>query len=449
MILDGTQAGGENLSSILAVLTEVFQTNDAEVRVYSTGDLKIAHCIGCFGCWLETPGICRFKEPVYQELFKAWVQSDTVVMLTPITFGSYSSTLKKFIDRTLPVLLPYFQSYLGETHHIPRYIKRPRLIGVGVQNARNSAEAETFKKLVGRHAIDMIAPSYAADVIGINDSRDELVRVFQSLLTRKDVFPRGNTIKDMVPPGEAAASQPQPGGVRRACLVIGSPKTMSNSSSGILGNYILDIVKQRGWETEVLTLKQNLSTQEGETALYAAVDRADLLIFAFPLYIDTLPFLVTRAMELIAGYRQKTAQSRPVHFFVLSNNGFPESYQNNVALTICRDFASIAGMTWAGVLALGAGEATVSGEPLKEFSQQGFPIFKVHQALKTAAEALAQGQPVPEEAIRNMAGCPIPFTPFFVWRLMFRKGANKYWRVRAAGNGVSKTDIPARPYKTS
>jgi multimeric flavodoxin WrbA len=446
MVLDGTRTGGEDMSSVARVLTEVCRENGAEVRVFSTNDLKIAHCIGCFACWLETPGICRYKEPTYQELFKTWVQSDTVIMLTPVIFGGYSTTLKKFIDRTLPVLLPYFQNYLGEIHHMPRYAKRPRIIGIGLQDIINNTEAETFKKLVGRHAIDMIAPSYAAEVININDSRDKMLKVFQSLFTRKDVFPRGNTIKNMVPPGEAAASHPQPGSAQRACLVIGSPKTLSNSTSGILGKYILDILKQRGWETESFTLKQNLSGKEGETALYEVVDRADLLIFAFPLYIDAPPYLVARAMELIAGYRRKSVQPRPVRMLALSNNGFPESYQNNVSFTICRNFASAAGITWAGGLALGAGEATVSGEPLKEFSQQGFPIFKLHQALTTTAEALAQGQPVPNEAIQNLASCPIPLVPYFAWRIMFTLGAKKFWQVQAAGHGVSKANILARPF---
>ncbi len=444
MILDGT--GGEDLPSIPGIMTEVFQRDGAEVRIFSTDELKIANCIGCFACWLETPGICRYKEPAYQELFKTWVQSDTVVLLTPVIFGGYSPPLKKVIDRTLPVLLPYFQSYLGEIHHIPRYVKRPRLIGVGIQKIQNDAEAETFKKLVGRHAIDMITPSYAAEVINTSDSSDKILKVFQSLLTRADVYPRGIAIKEMVPPGEAATSQP--GGAQRACLVIASPKTLSNSTSSILGNYMLDILKKRGWETESLTLKHNLLTQEGEAALYSVLERADLMILAFPLYIDAPPYLMTMALELIASHRQKTAQPRLVRFFALANNGFPESYQNNAALSICRNFASASGMIWAGGLAMGAGEAIVSGEPLKEFSQYGFPLFKIHQALKTAAEALAQGLPVPEEAIENLASCPIPFTPFLVWKLLFIKGANKFWQLRAAGNGVSKPEIPARPFNT-
>jgi multimeric flavodoxin WrbA len=446
VVLDGTRTGNERTVSILSALTGVLKQNDAEVTAFSLNNLKLAHCIGCFGCWLETPGICRFKEPAYQELFKAWVQSDVVVMLTPVCFGSYSSILKIFIDRILPVLQPFFQNYHGEIHHIPRYIKRPRLIGIGVQDTPNIDEAGTFKLLVGRHGIDMIAPSYAAEVINSNDDDDHLRKAFTSLITREDVFPRGKSIKYIVTPAETAISPAQTGKAYRAWLIIGSPKTLSNSSSSILGNYVLDRMKQRGWETDSLTIKPSLLTNEGQANLYSAIDSADLLILAFPLYIDTLPFMLTRALELIANHRREKTSRRPVRLFILVNNGFPESYQSNVALAMCRHFAAASGMIWAGALTLGAGEAIVGGETLKQKNEMGIPLFKIHQTLQNTADDLAQNRLVSLEAIQNLAGGPIPNTPFFIWRFLFIRGANKFWVVRAAKSGVNKKSMLARPY---
>ena len=445
LILDGAATGEEKLSSILSLLTDVLKQNGADVEVISPRNMKLAHCIGCFGCWLETPGTCRFKEPDAQETLKAWIQSDTVVMLTPVTFGGYSSRLKQAVERNLPTLLPYFSTYHGEIHHRARYSKNPRLIGIGVQDSPNDAEADIFKLVVGRHAIDMHAPSFAAEVIGINDSIDHLREAFQSLLLRSDPPPWAKRMKQLAPEAEMIVNHSEPSAPQRACLIIGSPKTLSNSTSGVLGNYILDRMKEHGWETESVTLKPSLSTSQGETELLKEVDQADLLVFAFPLYVEALPFLMTRALEVIANHRRVNAQPRPLQLFAIVNNGFPESYQNKLALSICRNFAKSTGMTWVGGLPMGAGESVIGGEPLKQRSDLGFPLYKIQLALKTAADALAQGRPIPIEAIRNLASSPVPYTPFFVWRFLFTRGSIGFWEKRATGHGVSKQRMLASP----
>ena len=445
MILDGTGADGKDLSPILGVLTDVLKQKGTQLRVFSPGTLKLAHCIGCFGCWLETPGCCRFKEPSYQEIFKSWMRSDLVILLTPVTFGGYSSSVKKIVERIVPALLPYMARYHGEFHHRPRYSKYPRLIGIGLQDKPDPAEAEIFKLLVGRHAIDMHAPSYAAEVIRSNDNADNLRETFRSLLARNDALPAGKSIKKLLQPAGVTKAKSELDRVQKALLVVGSPKTLSQSTSGVLGNYIFDRLKEQKWRTESLTLKTDLETPDGEAALISAVDRADLLVLAFPLYVDALPYLLTRALEVISVHRRNTAQRRPLRLFVISNNGFPESYQNNVALAICRNFALSTDMLWMGALAMGAGESIISGSPLTRKSELGFPLTKIQLALKTSADALARGQAVPAKAARSLAGVPIPFIPSFVWKIMFANGSTAFWNDRAAKNGISKQKILDKP----
>jgi hypothetical protein len=222
-------------------------------------------------------------------------------------------------------------SYHGDIHHRPRYSKYPRLIGIGVQDKPNAAEADIFKLLVGRHAIDMHAPNYATEVVNYNDNIDNLRKTFLSLLTRNDVLRAGNSIKKLLQPAEVIKANLEPNREQHALLIVGSPKTLSNSTSSILGNCVLDRLKEQKWQTESLTLKTALENPEGEAALLSAVDRADLLILAFPLYVDALPYLLTRALEMIARSRMNTAQRRPLRLVAISNNGFPESYPRIVS----------------------------------------------------------------------------------------------------------------------
>ena len=68
-----------------------------------------------------------------------------------------------------------------------------------------------------------------------------------------------------------------------------------------------------------------MRTEERTAALLAAVDAADIVILAFPLYVDGLPYLVTQALEQIAARRAgETDIQRPL-FLAIANCGFPEA----------------------------------------------------------------------------------------------------------------------------
>jgi multimeric flavodoxin WrbA len=345
VLLDGRPSGNEDLTPTLAILTDVLKQRGAQVQVLSLRELKLAHCIGCFGCWLETPGICRYHEADGCAILQAVIESDTMILFTPVVCGGYSSQLKQIVDRFVSLCLPYFHSYHGELHHVPRYAHFPRWVAIGVQQQFNAEDAGLFKLVVGRNAINFHTPSYAAEVVRSTDDPDSLREVFGSLLSRKDPLPWGDAIKPLMPAPDTFAGRAEPDGAHRACLIVGSPKTLSSSTSSVLGNYLLERLKERDWETESLTLKASLCVARGQNALLAAVDRADLLLFAFPLYIDALPFLMTKALEVISDHRQTTEHPRPQRLFAIANNGFAESYQNHLALSICQRFATETGMT--------------------------------------------------------------------------------------------------------
>ncbi|MCK4899409.1 MAG: hypothetical protein KAS38_11555 [Anaerolineales bacterium] len=56
---------------------------------------------------------------------------DLMVYLTPITFGGYSSALKRMVDHQIQNVLPFFARVSSETHHRKRYKKYPDLLAVG------------------------------------------------------------------------------------------------------------------------------------------------------------------------------------------------------------------------------------------------------------------------------------------------------------------------------
>jgi hypothetical protein len=445
VVLDGTRAGDE-LAPLLDLLIDELYRSGAAVQVYSLREVKMGSCVGCFGCWLKTPGNC-LEPDAGRDIAQAVVQSDTTILFTPVTFGGYSSEIKKIQDRWLPLILPYFGFYHGEIHHMPRYSRYPRLVGIGIQQTPNQEEANLFKVLVGRNAINFHAPSQAAEVFLIEE-REQFRQKLQAVLVRQDAVPLAKVVKSLMPATEAAAADfPTMSRPGRALLLVGSPKVKSPSTSGILGGYVLEKLQQQGWATQSLTLRANLLRGEGQAELLASLNSTDLLILAFPLYIDALPFLATKALEVMAAQLRAQPPSSPKRLLAISNNGFPEAYQNALALAICQRFAADSGLIWLGGLALGAGEALCGGQPLTGTERAGRPPVKhLIQALDMASAALAAGQPVPAEAVKLMAKTPIPLMPLSLWRWLFVRLARQRWQQQAAQNQVSQEQVLAQPY---
>jgi hypothetical protein len=221
---------------------------------------------------------------------------------------------------------------------------------------------------------------------------------------------------------------------QNALLLVGSAKADGASTSGALGSYLLARLAANGMQTETLLLYRNLRTPERTAALLAAVDAADLVILAFPLYVDTLPYLVTAALEQIAEHRAAQAAPSPTGFAAIVNCGFPEAHHNDVALAVCGQFARQTGMEWMGGLSLGGG-GTVNGQPL---AQGGGKVRNLVASLDLAANALSAGQPVPPQAVELMA------KPIISHALYVAVG-NLSWHITAWQNGVHGK-LGARPF---
>jgi hypothetical protein len=445
-LLDGRQTGDEDLAPAHGVLSDLLEQAAAEVRTFSLRELKLTHCIGCFGCWLETPGLCRFRD-AGREIAQAIMESDTIILFSPVSFGGHAPQLKLMVDRFLPTLLPYFGLYHGEVHHRPRYARYPRWVGIGVQRVPDAEEARIYRLVVARNAINFHAPSYAAEVVQSSDDRARLQEALRPALERQDSFPWREPVRSMLPAGEPLSAGGDAEVARRALLIVGSPKMKSPSTSGVLGEELLGRLAAAGWQTESLTLKPSTFREAGQTEFLAAVDRADLILLAFPLYIDVLAYLPTKALEVIAEHRRAAGDgARQQGLFGLANNGFPEAHQNNLALSILRRFAARSGMTWLGGMALGAGEGILGGRPLEAKGANGIPLFRISQALDAAGAALARGEALPAEAVQGMAKVPIPYMPRLIWHQLFMRGAASYWQAQAASHGVSEADMLAAPH---
>jgi multimeric flavodoxin WrbA len=85
-----------------------------------SNDGTIKNCIGCFGCWIKTPGVCAIRDH-YGDMGELLAKSDEVVILSKCFYGGYSPFVKNVLDRSISYIHPYFEKRNNEMHHKKRY----------------------------------------------------------------------------------------------------------------------------------------------------------------------------------------------------------------------------------------------------------------------------------------------------------------------------------------
>jgi len=217
-------------------------------------------------------------------------------------------------------------------------------------------------------------------------------------------------------------------------LLVGSPRG-AKSTSASLGGYLLSQLAARGLPSRVFALSP-IGRDNGEMgAVLAAVDHADLVVLAFPVYVDCPPAHVIAALEQIAARRKDAHPTKTQMFVAIANCGFPEAAHTEVALAICRQFAAQAGFQYAGGLGMGMGGA-IDGRDMAETGGAGRYARK---ALSMAAADLAEGRAVADEAIRLMAKAPMP-------QWLYAWSGNRGWKRQAQRNRALDR-LDRRPYQ--
>lgn len=182
LILNGERKGESTLRLVHEIIVDVLSLNGWQAETILLREKEIARCAGCFACWTKSPGVCVMDD-FGREVARKVTQSDFVIYLTPVTFGGYSSELKKAVDRfACPMLLPFFTKINREVHHSARYTPLPGLIGIGVLPFPEEESERIFTTLVERNAINLHSPVSHAAVYYSCQSPEQMREGLRSLL---------------------------------------------------------------------------------------------------------------------------------------------------------------------------------------------------------------------------------------------------------------------------
>ncbi|WP_157949991.1 flavodoxin family protein [Vallitalea okinawensis] len=149
----------KNLNPLGTWLSNFFCKKNEEYAYFRLEDMHISPCRSCGACGHKTPGRCVIEDDM-PEILRGYATCDVVIMLTPITFGGYSSLLKKAVDKLALTALPLYMVKNGHLLHPSRYGSKT-LIVIGVVEKEIPAQVGCFKTLVENNALNMLSSAKA------------------------------------------------------------------------------------------------------------------------------------------------------------------------------------------------------------------------------------------------------------------------------------------------
>lgn len=349
----------------------------------------IRPCVGCFGCWNRTPGVCVIRDG-YEHMGELIHRADEVEVISRYRYGGFSGFVKNVFDRCLGYVLPQFELVAGETHHQRRYDEdKPftfRFYGPALSE-KEKADAARYVRAV--------CANFRAHVKAL-------------------IFEEG--------PEEPVAARPAaeaPAG--KTVLLIGSMRGL-RGNSGKLAQKLAESLTEK---PDILTIQPYLKDLD---ALVDALSDAGTLVLCMPLYVDGVPSQMVRLMERFEAHYHGGAK----RVYLLANMGLYESCQLRSLFAAVRQWCARMGFVCGGGLGVSAGELV--GVLMEHIPFHVGPTRRIAENMDRLAAAINAGKALPELCAEP---CGFP-------RALYIAIANLNWNRTAKANGLRPAELYRR-----
>ncbi len=416
----GTAAGFE---AYLAAFKGALEDSRHEVALINLRDLDLKHCIGCWDCWVKTPGECVSRDDG-PAMRRAVLGADLVVHASPLILGYPSSLTKKAMDKSIPIIHPYMAIVNGEFHHRARYERYPKL---GLLVAREEGAGQ-------------------ADLAILTDQfcRTALNMKTELLFSADTGVPPAELAAQITAPGRSPVPLPanlkaRPGvqiaPPRRLTVFNGSPRGAKGNTPIMLREFLKGFMEREGNTFESCDLVH----QKDLPAFAKKFSEAEAVLLGFPLYTDAMPGIVKAFIDELAPYTRESG-GPPAAFLVQS--GFPEAAQSRPIESYLENLAGQLGSPYLGTMVRGNGEGT----RLMPDSWNK-KLFSVLRGLGRGLAVEGRLDPALLRSLASPERMPGFLMPFV--RLGVALGAaNGYWNGMLKQNGAMER-VWDRPYEDS
>lgn len=132
----------------------------------------------------------------------------------------------------------------------------------------------------------------------------------------------------------------------KIALINGSPKR-KDSASGLILKELQGLIPS---ENEIINL--HFTKKQPVSSDLELLQDCSIMVFAFPLYVDSLPSHLLSCLVRLEEYLKHAAFSKDCTVYAIANCGFYEGSQNALALDIMENWCSKAGVIWGGGLGM-------------------------------------------------------------------------------------------------
>lgn len=373
-----------SFDTYLAKLGALLQSAGQTVTRLDLRDMRLGYCIGCWGCWVKTPGECISRDASL-EMDRAVIQADFVLWAAPLKLGFPSELLKRANDKHLPLIHPYTVVDQAEAHHRKRYARYPRL-GLLVQKEADTDERD----------LQIMTDIYCRTALNFK------TRLEFSLTTESSVAEVAGRITSKKHPLALPGRLPVIEGVAinppsRLTLFNGSPR-------GRRGNtpiFLREIASGFGGASEIHHLIRLKETQP----MVQAFAQAECVLLGFPLYTDSMPGVVKHFIEALEPLTSRR-NNPPLGFVVQS--GFPEGLHSRYVERYLEKLAQRLGSPYLGTVVKGNGEGVRITPP--EATQN---LFANLQAVGASLAKTGRFDPIALKAIAQPEQFPAILGPVF------------------------------------
>lgn len=207
----------------------------------------------------------------------------------------------------------------------------------------------------------------------------------------------------------------------KLCFINGSPR-IKGSSSGIILEELEALLSQYHEIVRIhLTKKQPLKSD------YELLKDCRAIVFAFPLYVDSLPSHLLSCLEQLEQQLKNSGFIHGCTVYAIVNCGFYEGRQNLPALDIMKCWCVRAGAVWGGGLGIGGGGMV---PVISNITDGKGPKRNFSHGLHVLADRIAN-----QETGENLC-----FSPNFP-RFLYKMAAEMGWRQAAKNNGLKTRDL--------
>jgi multimeric flavodoxin WrbA len=280
-ILNGNaDAQNEAFENKLSRLADALTTDRHLVTTLTLREMEIKQCVGCWGCWVKTPGECVIADDSHQ-VCRAVINADFVLFASPMVMGFPSALLKRTMDRLIPLVHPYIVVDQGEAHHVARYENYPR-VGLLLEKSDgvDEQDIQITSEVFSRTALNLKTRLAFTKL-----TTDSVETVAQAIATAGH-----NSSRPPSKPSTAVPNLKQSAGLvpSRLTVLNGSPRGKTGNTQILLERFIQGFEANAGRTHQMLHL---IRVREVER-LRQAFAEAECVLLGFPLYTDAMPGLV-------------------------------------------------------------------------------------------------------------------------------------------------------------